>query len=219
MRRDEPSVPWPFGIPATPDQDRDASFLWVRYCIGDELDPDQVIEVKAPGPFRIDNSLRDEIQAVLPAALHADDLRETQIRPMGVGEPYLIDVWVTGILVGLATHAIWDQWKSLATKIGRPVSRTESNAGEFDADQLRKQTAMAEQQLLGNAKGLAMQHYPTLQGVLTPLSTTIKQLRSASSFSGTAVLRDEGGSTFTVIMDYDLHGWTMDQITRSYPES
>jgi hypothetical protein len=177
-----------------------------------------VIEFKARGPFHIDGTLRDAIRAVAPEAPDAG-VRETQIRPMGVGEPYLIDVWVTGTAIGMASSAIYDQCKSFATKIGRPVSRTDSNAAQFDTDQLRKQTALAEQQLLANANALAKEHYPDLRERLTPLGTNIKQLRSATSFSGVAVLRDEGGSTFTVMIDYDHDGWTLNQIIRSYPQS
>lgn len=120
MRKDRP-ITFPFGSPGTPHQDRRASFLWVRYCIGDDHDPDEVVEVKGHGDFQIDSTLRADIRAIPPQAPDDDDVRETQIHPMGVAEPYLIDVWVQlqGLPANVIGSAIWDGWKTLGRAIHR----------------------------------------------------------------------------------------------------
>lgn len=126
MRRDEP-ITWPLGTVRNPDHDRDASLLWLRFCIGDENDPDEVIEIRAHGQYRIDGALRDEIRS-LPLESAADlspsdiEMRETQLHPQGVGEPYLIDVWVLlqGLPANVVGSAIWDGCKhSCAGSVAR----------------------------------------------------------------------------------------------------
>jgi hypothetical protein len=60
MRRDHPILPhWD----VNPTYDFDAANLLLTYCIGDDTDPDEVIDIRARGDFRIDSALRDEIRA------------------------------------------------------------------------------------------------------------------------------------------------------------
>jgi hypothetical protein len=140
------------GVSESPGGDLDATFLWLRFRIGDENDPDDVIEIKVSGDFRIDDALRDEIRS-LPlksdADLTADDveMRERQIRPMGTGQPIWFDILVQAQMQGLPANAvgaaIWDGCKALVRRL-----RSESTTAEIDADQAHTYAPPPEQQLL-----------------------------------------------------------------------
>jgi hypothetical protein len=112
MRRDHPI----FSLAeVNPGYDLDAKALLVTYCIGDDRDPDEVIDIQANGDFRIDDALREESRAILLGStdeLSADDLdvQEAKIPPQGTGIAYQFELWLQAfppnIVAGLITAGI-----------------------------------------------------------------------------------------------------------------
>lgn len=215
MRQNEPIEVDPGHVQIDPNYDVETPHLRVRYCIGDEDNPDEVLDLNAGGGFfLIDDTVRDEVRAlsVDSADLH---VREAHLQPFGVAS-YWIDVWLTGVGVSLVSDIAWAQLHRLKRRFG-PNSRTPFNAAEFDEIQARDHTQLAEQKTLAYARAKVAEHY-TVNGTLTALGVEIKEMNSTSEFSGTAVLRDDGGSTFTVIAEFDGGGsWIASRIIRSYP--
>jgi hypothetical protein len=120
MRKDKP-YPFPFGVPANPNLDRDVTMLVLRICIGDDKDPDEIIDIRAHGNFRIDDSLRAAIRAAAVdsiGGLSADDVdvRETELHPMGA-TAHLFDIWVQAQAMNVPASvigaAIWDGFKQI----------------------------------------------------------------------------------------------------------
>jgi hypothetical protein len=215
MRRDEVM---PFTTD-NPGDGMDVSALWVRYCIGDDDKPDEIVELRANGAFQTDSKIKAEITA-LPVP--ADDLYVRAARVPGMGfAAYVLSVWVQPAAQGVLGSMAYDKIQNLKHKYGRPVTRTDSNAAEFDADQIRRATPLAEQQLQNEAKTYIGGHFP-VQGDLTVLGVDIQDLRSASAYSGTVVLRDDGGTSFTVFLDYEVggdYGWQAARVVASYSET
>jgi hypothetical protein len=95
-----------------PRYDLDAKALLVTYCIGNDQDPDEVIDIQARGDFRIDDTLRNEIRAILldlTDELSADDLdvQEAKISPQGTGMAYQFELWLQNPwVIGLSTNLI-----------------------------------------------------------------------------------------------------------------
>lgn len=81
---------------------------------------------------------------------------------------------------------------------------------------------LAEQQILDAAKSYLASGGVTIQGNLTTLGVNISDLGSSLTYSATAVLRDHGGTTFIVFMDYEVPGnntWNATRLICSYPET
>lgn len=215
MRRDHQILPF---AQVNPDYDLDATALVLTYCIGDDRDPDEVIDVRANGDFRIDDTLRAEIRAILLDSaddLSADDLdvQETQIVPMGTGLAYQFELWLQAlppnIVAGLIVAGILTGCDRLKTRFRRPVSPTAST-NTF--------ALPPEQQLVGYAKILIAEHYAVQGDDLTSLNVEITESPSVLKFSGTADFSEAGGRAFHVIVDYDAHSWKQIRIVRKHPK-
>jgi hypothetical protein len=224
MRRDHLIPPF---AEVNPDYDLDVTALLISYCIGDDRDPDEVIDIKGPGDFRVDSKLRDAIRAIpLDSTddLSTDDLdvQETRIPPQGPGMAYQIEVWLQNPwIVGVATNLVAAGIMAGCNKLWRTYRKTqpaEPNPG--DAAAARTHTYALpppQQQLVDYAKSIVAQHY-TIDGDLTDINLSLSESSSEWKFRGTALLSANDGRTFEVSIDYDNDGLRQSRIVRKHSE-
>ncbi|MDT7760759.1 MAG: hypothetical protein QOC63_179, partial [Mycobacterium sp.] len=156
MRRDEPSF-GPFST-EDPADGIDVSALHVRYCIGDDEKPDEIVELRANGAFLTDSKIKAEITE-LPVAANDIYVRAAHVPGQGVAA-YVLAVWLVPGTVGVLSTLAYNKIQALKHRYARPLSRTESNAAAFDADQVRHATPLAEQQLQDVAKTFISGTFP-----------------------------------------------------------
>jgi hypothetical protein len=203
-----------------PGYDLNASALLLTYCIGDDRDPDELIDVKASGDFQIDSTLRDEIRAILldsADSLSADDLdvQETRIPGQGPGVAYQIEVWLQNPwVIGLSTNVIAagiiTGWKKLWQKYHHTVPPPPASADRY--------APSPEQELASYAETLVTFNYSVVQGELTTLNVEITDAPSNLVFRGTADFSDANGRTFHVSIDQNTYGWRLTHIIREHPK-
>jgi hypothetical protein len=203
--KDKP-YPFPFGIPANPDQDHDVTALVLRFCIGDDQNPDEIIDIRASGNFRIDDSLRAAIRAVPVDALEGlspddIDVRETELHPMGV-TAHLFDVWLQAQALALPTNvigaAIWDGCKQVWQK----------GAAAMGYNAADDRFALPPEKAILVPAESALREDLDVQGELTQISVNITDASSGFKFTGSVVLRAEDGRDFELSVDHDLHRCT-----------
>jgi hypothetical protein len=211
MRRDHPI----FSLAeVNPGYDLDAKALLVTYCIGDDQDPDEVIDIQASGDFRIDDTLRQEIRAILLDSadrLSADDLdvQEAKIPPQGTGMAYQFELWLQNPwVVGLATNAIWAGCATLRNKHRRKAPPATSPSV--------KPVLSPEELVIRYVQSVAGQHYRPNQ-TLTVLQFSVTERHSDSELSATVDLGEHDGRTFHVTIDYQARGWRLTHIVRKHP--
>ncbi|MEB3024064.1 hypothetical protein [[Mycobacterium] crassicus] len=178
MRRDEPIPPF---ATEDPVDGIDVSAYWFRYCIGEDTKPDEIVELRANGAFHTDSRIKAEITE-LPVP--PDDIYVRAARIPGQGlAAYAISTWLQPAAVGVLGAMAYNKIQSLKHQYGRPVTRTQYNAAEFDADQIRAATPLAQQQLQTEARTFISGHF-SVQGNLTVLGVDIQDLRSETAYSG-----------------------------------
>lgn len=184
-----------------------------------------MIDLKGPGDFRIDSTLRDAIRAIpLDSTddLSTDDLevQETRIPAQGPGVGYQIEVWLQtlppDIAKGLIIAPVVAGWKKLWRKYRKPPP-AQSNPPENAPEQPHTFTVPPQQQLVSYAKSVVAEHY-TIEGDLTDLNVNLSESPSGLKFSGTALLNANDGRTFEVRIDYDNDGLRQSRIVRKHPE-
>jgi hypothetical protein len=227
MRKDHPLFTSPFRE-VNPHHDLDAFALLVSYCIGDDRDPDEVIDLNGPGEFHIDSTLRDAVRAIPVEStdhhLSTDDLdvEEVAIPAQGAGGiGYHIMVWLQtlppNIATGLVTTAIAAECSKLWRTYRKPRQAEPNSEGAAAAPTHKYVGPPPQQQLMNYAKALVDQHY-TIEGDLTEINVTLSETSSEWKFSGTALLSANDGRTFEVSIDYDNDGLNLYRVVRKHPE-
>jgi hypothetical protein len=115
MRRDEPSF-GPFST-EDPADGIDVSALHVRYCIGDDEKPDEIVELRANGAFLTDSKIKAEITE-LPVAANDIYVRAAHVPGQGVAA-YVLAVWLVPELS--ACLAPWHITRFRHSNTGTPV--------------------------------------------------------------------------------------------------
>lgn len=211
MRRDHPIFVL---AEVNPSYDLDAKALLVTYCIGDDQDPDEIIDIQASGDFRIDSALREEIRAILldsADGLSADDLdvQEAKIPPQGTGMAYQFELWLQNPwVVGLATNAIWTGCAALRNKYRRKTAPT--------TPPTVKPVLTTEETVIRYVQSVTGQHYSSKQ-TLTVLNFSVTERHSDLELSATVALAEHDGRTFHVSIDYQARGWRITHIVRQHP--
>jgi hypothetical protein len=217
MRRDHPL----FSLAeVNPGYDLDAKVLLVTYCIGDDQDPDEVIDIEARGDFRIDATLRDEIRAILFDStddLSADDLyvREAKMPPQGTGMAYQFELWLQNPwTIGIATNLIAAGILTGCNKLRHKYRRKTPPA----APPTVKPVLSPEENVTRYVQSVTGRHYRPNQ-TLTLLNFSVTERHSDQELSATVDLSEHDGRTFHVSIDYQAHGWRLTHIVRKHPET
>lgn len=215
MRRDHPI----FSLSeVNPGYDLDAKALLVTYCIGDDRDPDEVIDIQANGDFRIDDALREEIRAILLDStddLSADDLdvQEAKIPPQGTGMAYQFELWLQNPwTVGLATNLIAAGILTGCNKLRQKYRRKAPPATPTTV----KPVLSPEEMVIRYVQGVTSRHYQPNQ-TLTVLNFSVTERHSDLELSATVDLSEHDGRAFHVSIDYQARGWRLTHIVRTYP--
>jgi hypothetical protein len=188
----------------------------LTYCIGDDRDPDEVLDIRGRGDFRIDSTLRDELRQIpLTSGLSTDDVQvqETRMPPQGIGMAAMFETWVqamppniVGSIVGGAIMAgcakLWNRYRHKA-----PPQRPSSTSSMPPEELFRK-----------HAGGIIAQHY-SIHETLVPLNLVITEMHSAYEHSGTVDMCERRGRIFHVEISSPAEGWRVVHIIRQRPES
>jgi len=212
MRRDH-QIP-PLGI-VNPDYDFDAGVLLLTYCIGDDDDPDEVIDVHARGGFRVDAALRDEIRAIALTGISAGDVetQETRIPPQGTDLAAMFETWLTEPLtLNVAGSVIGGVILNGCAKLWQKHRRP---APPQQAPQTKP--SISPEELFGkHAGGTVAQHYTTHE-TLTEVNLAITHTHSPYEHSGSVDLCERDGRTFHVDISSPVDGWRVTHIIRQRP--
>jgi hypothetical protein len=217
VRRDHPI----FSLSeVNPGYDLDAKALLVTYCIGDDRDPDEVIDIQANGDFRIDDALREEIRAILLDStdeLSADDLdldvQEAKIPPQGTGMAYQFEIWLQNPwTIGLATNLIAAGILKGSNTLRQKYRRNAPPATPPTV----KPVLSPEENVIRYVQSVTGRHYQSNQ-TLTVLNFFVTERNSDLELSATVDLSEDDGRTFHVTIDYQGRSWRLTHIVRTYP--
>jgi hypothetical protein len=213
MQKDRPVPHW---WEVNPAHDFDATALVLTYCIGDDRDPDEVLDIRGRGDFRIDSTLRDELRQIpLTNGLSADDVdvQETRMPPQGIGMAAMFETWVqamppniVGSIVGGAIMTgcakLWNKYRHKT-----PPQQPSATPSPIPPEELFSK----------HAGGVIAEHY-SINENLTPLTLVITETHSAYEQSGTVEMYERNGRIFHVEISSPAEGWRVVHIIRQHPE-